>query len=168
MATRGIVTTSVVRFVPAFQEHLRSQLPNLKSLRFLPQEFIWYTLGSGFRTWFDSRLLVPCFLVLTKFWKKEKTTSVISVCNWIGFCTSVHMAQNWFIKSLALYNLTYRYQLHTSTKNKTSGVSHCGLAIYIKKYLQAKEELWKFKYFITQKYNLQKNPLIKTKVLQES
>jgi hypothetical protein len=27
------------------------------------------------------------------------------------------------------------------------GVSHCGLAIYIKKYLKAKEELWKFKIF---------------------
>jgi hypothetical protein len=26
-------------------------------------------------------------------------------------------------------------------------VSHCGLAIYIKKYLNAKEELWKLKYF---------------------
>jgi hypothetical protein len=26
---------------------------------------------------------------------------------------------------------------------KTRGVSHCGLAIYIKKYLHAKEELWK-------------------------
>jgi len=33
--------------------------------------------------------------------------------------------------------------------------------IYIKKYfLKAKEELWKLKYFTTQKYNLQKkNPL---------
>jgi hypothetical protein len=31
---------------------------------------------------------------------------------------------------------------------KTWGVSHCGLAIYIKKYLKAKEEdLWKLKYF---------------------
>jgi hypothetical protein len=30
----------------------------------------------------------------------------------------------------------------------TSGVSHCGLAIYILKViLNAKEELWKFKYF---------------------
>jgi hypothetical protein len=37
-------------------------------------------------------------------------------------------------------------------------VSQCGLAIYIKKYLKkAKEELWKFKYFTMQKYNLQKN-----------
>jgi hypothetical protein len=35
-------------------------------------------------------------------------------------------------------------------------VSHCGLAIYIKKYLKEKEELWKFKYFTMQKYNLQK------------
>jgi hypothetical protein len=26
---------------------------------------------------------------------------------------------------------------------KTRGVSHCGLAIYIKKYIKAKEELWK-------------------------
>ncbi len=37
-------------------------------------------------------------------------------------------------------------------------MSHCGLAIYIKKYLKAEEELWKLlKYFFTmQKYNLQK------------
>jgi hypothetical protein len=31
------------------------------------------------------------------------------------------------------------------------GLSHCGLAIYIKKYLKAKEELWKLKYFTMQK-----------------
>jgi hypothetical protein len=30
-------------------------------------------------------------------------------------------------------------------------VSCCGLAIYIKKYLKAKQELWKLKYFIMQK-----------------
>jgi len=41
---------------------------------------------------------------------------------------------------------------------KTRGVSHCGLAMYIKKYLKAKEELWKLKYFTMQKYiNLQKS-----------
>jgi len=41
-------------------------------------------------------------------------------------------------------------------------VSQCGLAIYIKKYLKAKEELYgKFIYFTTQKYNLQKNPVKK-------
>ncbi len=39
----------------------------------------------------------------------------------------------------------------------TRGVSHCGLAFYIKKYLKAKEELWKFKDFTMQKCNLQKN-----------
>jgi hypothetical protein len=33
-------------------------------------------------------------------------------------------------------------------------VSHFGLAIYIKKYLKAKEELWKLKYFTMPKYNL--------------
>jgi hypothetical protein len=41
---------------------------------------------------------------------------------------------------------------------KTRGVSHCGLAIYINKYLKAEDELWKLKYFTLQKYNLKKNP----------
>jgi hypothetical protein len=44
---------------------------------------------------------------------------------------------------------------------KTRGVSRCGLAIYIKKHLNAKEESWKFKYSTMHKYNLQKNPLNK-------
>jgi hypothetical protein len=46
----------------------------------------------------------------------------------------------------------------SKTAKRTTGVSHCGLlAIYIKKYLKAKEEeLWKLKYFTMQKYNLQK------------
>jgi hypothetical protein len=41
-------------------------------------------------------------------------------------------------------------------KTKTRGVSHCGLAICVKKYLKAQEELWKLKYFTMKKYNLQK------------
>ncbi len=45
---------------------------------------------------------------------------------------------------------------HHIQTNKTRGVSHCGLAINIKKYLKAKEELWKLKYFTMQKYNLPK------------
>jgi hypothetical protein len=40
--------------------------------------------------------------------------------------------------------------------NKTRGVSHWGLAIYLKKYLNTKQELWKLKYFTMQKFNLQK------------
>jgi hypothetical protein len=52
---------------------------------------------------------------------------------------------------------------------RTRGVSHYGLAIYIKKYLKAKEEeLWKLKYFMMQKYNLQKKSSKKeTKILQD-
>jgi hypothetical protein len=46
-------------------------------------------------------------------------------------------------------------------------VLHCGLAIYIRKYLKAKEELWKFKYFTMQNSKLQKNPLKETKILQD-
>jgi hypothetical protein len=45
-------------------------------------------------------------------------------------------------------------------------VTYRGLAIYIKKYLRAKEELWKLKYFTMQKYNLQKGPLKEKKILQ--
>jgi hypothetical protein len=51
---------------------------------------------------------------------------------------------------------------------KTRGASHCGLAIYNKKYLKAKEELWKFKCFTMKKYNLQKKiPLKEIKILQD-
>ncbi len=50
---------------------------------------------------------------------------------------------------------------------KQGGVSHYGLAIYIKKYRKAKEELWKFKYFNIPNYNLQKHPLKETKILQD-
>jgi hypothetical protein len=50
---------------------------------------------------------------------------------------------------------------------ETRGASHCELAIYNKKYLKAKEELWKLKYFTMQKHNFQKNPLKETKILQD-
>jgi hypothetical protein len=52
---------------------------------------------------------------------------------------------------------------------ETRGESHCGLAIYIKTYFKAKEELWKLKYFTMQKLHLifQKNPLKETKILQD-
>jgi hypothetical protein len=44
------------------------------------------------------------------------------------------------------------------TSLQKQGVCHTvgGLAIYIEKYLNAKEEVWKFKYFTMQKYNLKK------------
>jgi hypothetical protein len=54
----------------------------------------------------------------------------------------------------------------TLESKKIRDVSHCGLAIYIKKYLTAKEELWKLKYFTMQTNNLQKNPLKETKIIQ--
>jgi hypothetical protein len=55
--------------------------------------------------------------------------------------------------------------IHNRRNNKRC-ITLVGLAIYIKKYLKAKEELWKFQYFTMQKYNLQKNPLKETKILQ--
>jgi hypothetical protein len=44
----------------------------------------------------------------------------------------------------------------------TRSASHCGLAIYIKKYLkQAKEKSWKLKYFTLQKFIIFKKILYK-------
>jgi hypothetical protein len=50
---------------------------------------------------------------------------------------------------------------------ETRGLSHCGLAICIKKYLKAKEESWKLKYFTIRKYYSSKNPLEETEINQD-
>jgi hypothetical protein len=48
---------------------------------------------------------------------------------------------------------------------KQGGVSHCGLAIHIKKYLKAKEEyIWKPKYFTMKKIQSSENSLKETKI----
>jgi hypothetical protein len=50
----------------------------------------------------------------------------------------------------------------------TRAVSQHGLAIYIKKYVKAKE-LWKLKFFTMQKNTLSsKNPPKETKILQDT
>jgi hypothetical protein len=54
--------------------------------------------------------------------------------------------------------------------DQTRGVPHCGLAISIKKYLKAKEELWKLKYLFhhAKIYPIfKKNPLKETKIFQD-
>jgi hypothetical protein len=49
------------------------------------------------------------------------------------------------------YGLTSIEQHHKIEKRREGGgVSHYGLAIYIKKHRKAKEELWKLKYFTMQ------------------
>ncbi len=68
---------------------------------------------------------------------------------------------------LPLFPLTRQFAGPFSYNIDKGCVSHCGLAIYIYKYLNAKEVLWKFKYFTMQKYNLEKNPLKETKILQD-
>jgi hypothetical protein len=56
---------------------------------------------------------------------------------------------------------------HVITRVLVSEMVGCGWTKVTSKYLKAKEELWKFKYFTTQKYNLQKNPLEETKIFQD-
>jgi len=63
-------------------------------------------------------------------------------------------------KSFKYYDIAYitlyiGSHSHYYIENKGC-VTHCALAIYIQKYLKAKEELRKLKYFTMQKYNLQK------------
>jgi hypothetical protein len=52
----------------------------------------------------------------------------------------------WYDEEL---NMTLDNVINTNHEDK--GLSHRDLAIYIKKYLKAKEELWKLKYFTMQK-----------------
>jgi len=71
-----------------------------------------------------------------------------------------------------MYDCGIPYNLKLPKKptsvQKTRGVSHTLVfAIYMKKYHKAKEGLWKLEYFTMQKYNLQKNPLKETQILQD-
>ncbi len=70
---------------------------------------------------------------------------------------SISFKQLPHVGSLSFY-IRSRETIHllNITHEKTRCVSHCGLAIYIKKYLKAKIELMKPKYFTMQRYNLQK------------
>jgi hypothetical protein len=86
-------------------------------------------------------------------------------------CTYIYINQNYFpepnqhkldiLHLILLCRMAYRapiagdYTDVCKLQYITRGVSHCGLAIHIKKYLKAKEESWKFKYFTMQKCNLQ-------------
>jgi hypothetical protein len=57
---------------------------------------------------------------------------------------------------------------HKAMRGNKQGVCHSGaFAIYIKKYLKAKEELWKLKYFTMRKIQSSKSSSIKKiKILQ--
>jgi len=69
-----------------------------------------------------------------------------------------------------MYSLLFPYFFLTYiiTPKQTRRMSHCGLAIYIKKYLKEKKNYENSNIETMQKYNLQKHPLGKTKILQES
>ncbi len=82
---------------------------------------------------------------------------IASRCVWAAAAEDTSCSGKWAV----------RERKEAGSALQTRGVSHCGLAIYIKKYLKPKEELWKFKYFTVQKYNLQKNLLKETKILQD-
>jgi hypothetical protein len=49
--------------------------------------------------------------------------------------------QTWLTNSVLLGDKI----VSLGNQNKTMGVSHCGFAICIKKYVKAKEKLWKLK-----------------------
>jgi hypothetical protein len=113
-----------------------------------------------------------CFFRGKKKWKKKSLTIITMMNMWdnefkIEKC--IHSLNKHSSKCGTKWNLHHSLSpLHTQpTYRQTRGVSHCSLAIYTKKYFKAKDELWKFKYFTMQKYNLQKNSLKGTKILQD-
>jgi hypothetical protein len=63
-----------------------------------------------------------------------------------------------------LQHLTQRVFFTTHITKGCVTLAPCHL--FIKIYHEAKEKLWKLKYFTMKKYNLQKNPLNETKILQ--
>jgi len=67
-------------------------------------------------------------------------TTLSSVCDKFQLLTQIMEKKNGALK------LHLDAKLGITTTTTTMGVSHYGLAIYIKMYLKAKEELWKLKY----------------------
>ncbi len=61
-------------------------------------------------------------------------------------------SQHWLLRNSQQQQVVSRWVLKV-----TRGGLHCGLAVYSKTYLKAKEELLKLKYFTMQKYNLEKS-----------
>jgi hypothetical protein len=79
-----------------------------------------------------------------------------------------HKKSNQF-QALYIYIYIYIYEMCGSPLENKQGMCHIApLPFTLKSILtQTKEELWKPEYFILQKYNLQKNPLKETKILQD-
>ncbi len=57
--------------------------------------------------------------------------------------------------------------VHTCQNPILQGVRHIVALPFTLNQKKKKEELWKLKYFTMQKYNLKKNPLKETKILQD-
>jgi hypothetical protein len=79
---------------------------------------------------------------ILKFWKKNRTLEWSPL--WVT------LVQYWMLHTTSSYPIVFKmFGKH--------GACHTeALQFYIKKYLKAKEELWKLKYFTMQKCNLQK------------
>jgi len=84
----------------------------------------------------------------------------------MGRCIMLKLTWGWLMSSL---ETAKKIEVFKCVKNKELVVSHCRLAIYMKKYLKAKRRImeWKLKYFTMQKCNLQKSALKETKILQD-
>jgi hypothetical protein len=75
-------------------------------------------------------------------------------------------SQGW--KVATILSQKYVVKKTIETWNNKGCVTRCPCHFTLKsKHLKAKGELWKLKYFTMQKYNLQNNPLKKTKILQD-
>jgi hypothetical protein len=80
--------------------------------------------------------------------------------SWFNPLLNSHYKRNYFLKT--------NKDRETLANSIKQGVCHSvTLPFTFKSILRQKEKLWKLKYFTTQKYNLQKNSLKETKILQD-
>jgi len=85
------------------------------------------------------------YFILKRFHLSIKTTIIShQLCHILSFFLYIYF-QN------SLCTLQISKSIQTPHKTWTRDVCHTEFATYIKKYLKAKEELWKFKYFTMQK-----------------
>jgi hypothetical protein len=87
--------------------------------------------------------------------RRDTLAMILKTCYYYCSCCTLHQLMiHKHYNILIIVVLVVSFIIET----KTRGVSHCGLAIYIKKYLKAKRRIMKTQifYFTMQEYNLQK------------
>jgi len=153
--------------------HLTQLNLTLKSTKLTPINLLWFSLPYTCPTKREPGkppthyVLFVFFLVPSDFQtqpqnehsvhreRRDTLAMILKTCYYYCSCCTLHQLMiHKHYNILIIVVLVVSFIIET----KTRGVSHCGLAIYIKKYLKAKRRIMKTQifYFTMQEYNLQK------------